>query len=314
MRNLQIYVVAHKEVFVPESPFLCPIQAGSANGPSLSQKFLRDDAGENISNYNQDFSEMTALYWIWKHAKKTENIGLFHYRRYLCCKRKIQYKENCDWKRFYYYPYLSQDVFERQLFDWQYLKEILEHYPIVIPKRSYVKERNHQNVYALFSFRGIWKKELDYTIKKAYQMFPGFQSAIKKYASSDRALHCNMFLMRYSLFDEYCSFLFPLLLSVYEDVKNGKLDTVQPRIMGYLAEFFTGVFITYKMDKVPVKELNGIFFERTDGREHKIAGIVDWFQIFAQHLAFPLQSRRRQTAYRIKDWWWNLVHKSDIEA
>ncbi|WP_277934536.1 DUF4422 domain-containing protein [Parablautia intestinalis] len=83
-KDLHVYV-AHsitdktlKDVF-PIRKFEIPIQVGAI----LTDKkifSIRDDQGENISEKNRQYCELTALYWIWKNDK-SKYAGLSHYRR-----------------------------------------------------------------------------------------------------------------------------------------------------------------------------------------------------------------------------------------
>ena len=42
---------------------------------------LHDDEGDNISNKNKTYCELTAQYWAWKNME-ADYYGFFHYRRY----------------------------------------------------------------------------------------------------------------------------------------------------------------------------------------------------------------------------------------
>lgn len=56
-----------------------PIQVGAA----LTEKRIADvldSTGDNISERNHRYSEMTAFYWMWKNAK-ADYLGICHYRR-----------------------------------------------------------------------------------------------------------------------------------------------------------------------------------------------------------------------------------------
>lgn len=43
---------------------------------------LVDNIGDNISNLNGFYSELTAFYWVWKNLKLKDYVGFCHYRRY----------------------------------------------------------------------------------------------------------------------------------------------------------------------------------------------------------------------------------------
>src|SRR5699024_7023881 len=64
---------------MPSESIYLPVQVGSKGKESLG--YQRDDEGENISELNPYFSELTALYWAWKNLD-IDYLGLVHYRRY----------------------------------------------------------------------------------------------------------------------------------------------------------------------------------------------------------------------------------------
>ena len=78
---MKIYVAMHKKFDLGfKSDLYEPLLVGSYN--KKDKEILRDDKGENISSKNENYCELTGVYWIWKNSK--ENIvGLCHYRRFL---------------------------------------------------------------------------------------------------------------------------------------------------------------------------------------------------------------------------------------
>ena len=78
--SLKIYVVTNKTIPILNNDLYIPFQVGIEN--DLITNILRDNKLENISHKNQNFSELTAAYWLWKNNLSIDNIGLCHYRRY----------------------------------------------------------------------------------------------------------------------------------------------------------------------------------------------------------------------------------------
>ena len=65
-----IYVITHK-VFDDsnlEGDHYRILHVGTND--NCKDSYLRDDTGDNISEKNPNYCELTGLYWIWKNAKE----------------------------------------------------------------------------------------------------------------------------------------------------------------------------------------------------------------------------------------------------
>lgn len=84
--DITIYEVRnHRDTLLMNPPRLSyyekPIQAGAA----IAQHFVTDildNTGQNISEKNKQYCEMTATYWVWKNTSHHWK-GIEHYRRHL---------------------------------------------------------------------------------------------------------------------------------------------------------------------------------------------------------------------------------------
>ncbi len=65
-------------------PYEHPIQAGAALASSHIAE-ITDDTGDNISERNRMYCEMSAVYWVWKNTDH-DWVGIEHYRRHLLVK------------------------------------------------------------------------------------------------------------------------------------------------------------------------------------------------------------------------------------
>ena len=76
--SVKVIVATHKPYEMPSDKLYLPVHVGAAGKESIG--YQRDDEGDNISNLNPYFCELTGFYWAWKNLKE-DYIGLVHYRR-----------------------------------------------------------------------------------------------------------------------------------------------------------------------------------------------------------------------------------------
>ena len=77
--DTRIYCVTHKQFTPPDMEGYYPLQVGSALCGDLG--YLSDNTGDNISEKNKSYCELTGIYWIWKNIS-CDIVGICHYRRY----------------------------------------------------------------------------------------------------------------------------------------------------------------------------------------------------------------------------------------
>ena len=85
--KIKVMIAAHKQCELPTDKIYLPIQVGKVLHPELAlDGYQPDNEGENISDKNLHFCELTALYWGWKNVN-ADYVGLVHYRRFLGVRR-----------------------------------------------------------------------------------------------------------------------------------------------------------------------------------------------------------------------------------
>lgn len=77
--NTQIYIMTHKKIPEISNKIYIPLHVGKEGKADLG--YLGDNSGENISQKNDNYCELTGLYWLWKNVK-CDIIGICHYRRF----------------------------------------------------------------------------------------------------------------------------------------------------------------------------------------------------------------------------------------
>ena len=256
MAEIKLFVCCHQPNRVPAHPLLAPIQVGAALADAHFPDFLHDDTGDNISEKNRAYCELTAQYWAWKNID-TDYCGFFHYRRYLY--------PDVDARR----PYRIEREPTLSLLDklgYQGFSELIQRYDLIVPKgeNMYLPVREH---YAGAPFHH--RKDLELIEEIVRQRHPDMIPALERYFSNTVCYFGNIFIMKRQVFHDYCAWLFPLLEEFDRRADQTGYSPQERRVDGYLAERLLGVYLTAGQDRLRFLELPRVHFEPSTALRYK---------------------------------------------
>lgn len=184
MADAKIVVAAHKPYWMPSDPLYLPVQVGAAGKPSI-EGFQRDDEGDNISNLNNRYSELTGLYWAWKNLPATEAdaVGLAHYRRH--------FAGNGD----------------RGVLSGEEASRLLAKAPVIVPKRRRYYIETLESHYG----NTLDPAHIDYVRQALEELSPEYLDAFNAHMVETGGHMFNMMVMDRDLLDEYCAWMFPVV-------------------------------------------------------------------------------------------------------
>ena len=205
---------------VPYEEWMEPIQVGAALGERAIAA-LRDDKGKNISGKNRNYSELTALYWLWKNRLLGEGGGHMYYGL-MQYRRKLMISDN-DLMR------LEANGVDVVLpYPMIYEPDISVH-----PKR-YLKEVDWQALLVALQ-----------------EIHPVYAEAFSEVLAQPYFYNYNIILARKPVLADYCSWLFPVLERVEElSVPKGK-DRAD-RYIGYMGEVLETLYFMYHKDDLHI--------------------------------------------------------------
>ena len=260
MNKTRILVCCHKkDMMATKDPYF-PIQLGrEINNSDLG--IATDNTGENISSKNPHFCELTGIYWAWKNLNDTEVIGLCHYRRY------FDFHDICQ-------PFKPYTIYPTTFFPSVDLSIPVEIINEVKAGRIILPRQENYPTSALTQFndghssldmqvvRDIIKKDFDDKYSRAFW---------KVLATNNKLSLCNMFIMNWSDFDNYCSWLFHILNKAEAAIDISDYSSYQKRLYGFLAERLLNVWVF--AEKKKTKRYPLIFFSE---QQDKLSSMPSW--------------------------------------
>lgn len=208
------------EYHLPE--WITPIQVGA----SLCEERLAhilDSDGENISDKNGNYSELTALYWLWKNklVKKSfddteDYYGLCHYRRILDLSEDDSFR------------LLNNEIDVILPYPMPYEPNIEEHH------KRYLKEEDwNAALMALTELQPTYAHKFGEILKQQY------------------LYNYNIVIAKKEILRDYCAWLFPILERV-EELSVPKGNERKDRYIGYIGESLETLYFMVNKERLNI--------------------------------------------------------------
>lgn len=209
--SVKVFVATHVVFQPPADSVYVPIQVGSADSADLG--YVRDNIGDNISDLNCYYSELTGLYWIWKNYAASDYIGLCHYRRYF------------------------MDDNHRILSRGDYIR-LLSRFDVILSK-PYLHEtsyyENYQEAHHIEDLLAVER-----AIRKLYpEQLDVFQAVVHGHVSYVG----NLFVTSRRNFGLYAQWLFSIFDEASRYIQPDVYDAYHKRVYGFLSEQLLFVWV-----------------------------------------------------------------------
>jgi len=204
--------------------YIYPLQVGMAN-TDIKIADLADNKGENISERNVNYSELTGLYWIWKNklcsdgspeGDEGQYYGLAQYRRMLVFSEDdlLRLPDN--------------DV------------DVVLPYPMPYEPNIHAHHKRYL-------------KEVDWNalLTALHELQPEYANYFPQVLEQQYLYNYNVILAKKRVLKEYCEWLFPILERT-EELSDPKGCDRADRYIGYMGETLETLYFIKNVDRLNV--------------------------------------------------------------
>ena len=234
MKDIKIIVATHKKYKMPKDDMYLPVHVGRQGKEDLG--YQGDNEGENISEKNPYYCELTGLYWAWKNLN-AEYIGLAHYRRNFVHK-KGKNKFECIASK-------------------EYMDKKLDEADVILPKK---RKLYIETIYYHYKHT-MYVEPLDEARKIIDEKYPEYLQFFDRKMKSRSGHMFNMCVMKKEILNEYCEWLFDILFELEKQTNPSQYNKYQARLYGYISELLLDVWIM--QNNLKYKEVPFINMEKT---------------------------------------------------
>lgn len=280
MGEIVIGVACHKESELPDNELYLPIHVGAALANKPLEGLQRDDEGDNISEKNPNYCELTAQYWLWKNVD-ADYYGLCHYRRYMSFAPERFTNLSNDHRKQVIVESLDEYTKEKYYLERaDEMRELIEQYDVVATEeqdlsRVYTPHGPKRSVYEHFAAHDrdlINVEDMDAMLSIVKERYPQYYPDLKEYIGKRYFRGFNCFVMKKALFFEMCEYEFSVLEELEKRVDLSTYDLMRTRIYGFMAEILYSGFVYHlrKTRRAKVYDAQMLFFLDTEKNERVV--------------------------------------------
>lgn len=274
-------------------PMVTGAQAFEKEGKCIPGNYVRDDTGNHISGKNDTYAEFTGQYWVWKNVD-ADIVGFIQYRRYFVNEefgKIIQKKSfNLGGSRIYK-PFQNHIEPYEYILSREYIESMLEDYDLCVKEN-----RDIPISYLVKSYGGDFSEKLKQVIG---ELCPEYMPVLEIALQDSVNYHCNMYIGKKEVLDQYWSWLFPILDRLSELDMQFRFETdMYDKRFAYVGEVLLKVWIDY--NKVSCKVQDSVVLQRYEAKvqDPTVASFHEIPKLIYRHFAFIL----RKKFGLIKDW------------
>ena len=250
-KKLEIYVSHYKDYYRYKNEIFKHYFVGNKlNKKNNFMNLPGDDTGDNISEKNASFCELTLMYWVWKNTVQ-DYVGFCHYRRFLVYDDEIISKNNRmvkfinrvnngvarrilkdkNWKEKYIEKRLDNFV--------KNIEEDIKNFDIILPHPVIMPMTLRENYY-----REHIGKHYDLVGEIIKNKYPNIYENYLSASNKNTIYLANIFIVSREIYNKISEFLFTILFELEKIIEVPK-DPREQRVFGFLSERLVTVYLEY---------------------------------------------------------------------
>lgn len=252
------------------NPLFIPVQCGAFR-EHVSSLFVGDDTGDNISEKQPYYSELTVQYWAWKNHK-ADYYGLCHYRRFLSFSA---HRYRVNERNMVAEAILSPNSIRRHcLEDIRAMRNLIIQYDAIVAEGADVNRISTPKGGLPKTVRKLWegqdgvmiyRKDLDLLVEAIQKLYPQYSESMVEYLEGSEHIGYNCYIMRKELFVEMCNFQFTVLAELEHRIDANSYKGNLRRVFGYMGEIMYGIYVheLERRQAVRMKKMQLVYFGET---------------------------------------------------